>query len=123
MKSYFLSDACEVVKLTPGRIQNWMAAGWITPSRQVARGSGTRNIFSHSDIVVIEMLRIMIDMGIPRKYAGQVAMEFQNSETFKQYVLESSGLEISYFEIFVVRMVRYKTPSDSTGIRWILGNT
>ena len=71
-KTYRLNELCETLNIKPGRIQNWLLAGWITPSVQVAAGSGSRNIFSYDDLLRVEMLRTMIEMGIPRKYAGEV---------------------------------------------------
>lgn len=83
MNTYLLSDVCEKTKTKPGKLQAWMKEEWITPSVQRASGQGSRNIFNDGDIFAIQMLKIMIGMGIPRKFAGEVAREFQKNKIYK----------------------------------------
>jgi hypothetical protein len=84
MNTYLLSDVCEKTKTKPGKLQAWMGEKWITPSVQKATGSGTRNIFNDGDIFAIQMLKVMIELGIPRKFAGEVAREFQKNKIYKK---------------------------------------
>lgn len=107
--NYLLSDACDVLGIKPGRLQNWMKAGWIIPSVQAAAGSGTRNIFSYNDLVLIEMLKLMVEMGVPRKYAGELTKNIQNHVFYKDTFADLAREPYSYFEIYVLPDGRMET--------------
>lgn len=102
--TYLLSDVCKKSKIKAGKLQAWMDNGWIVPSVQVAAGSGTRNIFNRDDLYAIQMLKVMIGMGVPRKFAGAVTKEFQYSKLHKMITdgeLDGHDKETTYIEVYV----------------------
>jgi len=74
---------------------------WITPSKEQASGSGTRNKFTHRDYIVIESLKAMLAMGIPRKYAGELAKTLQKSKKHMDVLLYGKDLTDKFFKIYV----------------------
>ena len=105
MDTYLLSAFCEKTKTKPGRLQEWMGEGWITPSVQEATGSGTRNIFNDADIFAVELLKVMITLGIPRKYAGEVTKEFQEDKSYEKLTdseaKNGKTSDMAFVEIYV----------------------
>jgi hypothetical protein len=78
MKDTFTTPEIEQLplQLQRGRIKEWVAAGYIKPSVQKGKGSGTKHIFSRDDLYAIVLLRDLIDCGVSRKLASSIVKDF-----------------------------------------------
>ncbi len=60
-------ELSEIFGLDRNRVQGWLKAGWITPSIQQAKGTGTRNVFSLEDAyifgVFVQFVLLGYDLG------------------------------------------------------------
>jgi hypothetical protein len=78
MKDTFTTPEIEQLplQLQRGRIKEWVASGYITPSVQKGKGSGTKHVFSRDDLYAIVLLRDLIDCGVSRKLASSIVKDF-----------------------------------------------
>ena len=80
----------------------WKAGQYETRKASgLASGSGTRNIFSYDDLIVTETLKVMIDTGVPRKFAGELARWLQNNQFYQKAFRSIASKPLAYFEIYV----------------------
>jgi len=54
------------------RLHQWIEAGFITPSLQVAKGSGSRHIWSKTDLYNIILFKRLVESGIHRNTAAKL---------------------------------------------------
>jgi len=77
MEDFFASDMERVTGVKRTRWQQWRDRHWVyKPSVQVAEGHGTRNIWNHLDLYDITLFRKILEMGLPRKWAAEIAKTF-----------------------------------------------
>lgn len=70
-KTYLMADVERITGIKRVRLNVWLEKGWIVPSVQKAQGSGTRNIFSRSDLYLIALFKNFVESGISRAFAGE----------------------------------------------------
>ena len=63
-------EICEKMKIRQERLREWIDRGFVKPSVQSAQGRGTKNLFSQTDLYLIETFRCLIRRGFSRKEAG-----------------------------------------------------
>jgi|GEM_PF-2133072 len=68
---YFHSHVIKFVDISPYALNQWLDRGYFEPSIQKASGSGSRNIFSFTDIVKIALFKQLLGKGIARDVAGR----------------------------------------------------
>jgi hypothetical protein len=78
MKDTFTTPEIEQLplQLQRGRLKEWVAAGYIKPSVQKGKGSGTKHIFSRDDLYAIVFFGDLIDCGVSRKLASSIVHNF-----------------------------------------------
>ena len=68
-------EICKKMDLRKDRFREWVDRGFIKPSIQRAQGRGTKNLFSRTDLYLIETFRHLITCGFGRKEAGRRVAE------------------------------------------------
>ena len=63
---------CQIDRIKPERLREWIIRGYITPSIQKANGQGTRALFSSDDWKKVRNLTSLIDFGLSRECAARV---------------------------------------------------
>lgn len=59
---YSRLEAADLTGIDRHRLQDWQQRGYITPSIQTATGTGTKNLFSVSDLYLIRVFRYLVDV-------------------------------------------------------------
>lgn len=105
-------DIKSLLDIKIDRLKDWMNRGFISPSVQRAKGQGTKNLFSRSDLYVIMLFKKFLDIGLPRE---QAAEELRSFLSYIKIVHgnEAGGIwskvdEFSYI-LFAKREVEYST--------------
>lgn len=61
---YFAGDVERITGVQRLRLHHWMKEGFLVPSGQIARGHGTKNIYTREDLYKIALLKKLIESGI-----------------------------------------------------------
>lgn len=64
--SYLAADVEKITGIKRNRLEQWMKSGFISPSIQVAKGYGTRNVWSLNDLYEIELFKQVTESGLSR---------------------------------------------------------
>ena len=73
MKGYTTWDVKKLLDVDRNRLTPWLENGYINPSIQRATRTGTKNIFSRTDLYRIYFFRQLLEFGITRKRAAKLA--------------------------------------------------
>jgi hypothetical protein len=93
---YQLAEVVASVGVNAERMQMWLREGYFRPSVQAATGSGTRNLFSRMDIAVIKLFKTLVENGIRRDLAGQVARGIQDHSLYGFLLLGSKRFYLAF---------------------------
>ena len=83
---FYADDVKRITGVERLRLHNWMKAGFITPSGQVAKGHGTKNEYTIEDIYKITLLKKLIENGMH----GSSAALFVNTCTETTWKLQNA---------------------------------
>jgi DNA-binding transcriptional MerR regulator len=72
-QTYSTFDIAKKMGIPRERLREWIQRGFISPSIAQAKGVGTRNRFSLSDLIIIELFRELLDRGFSREEAKHFA--------------------------------------------------
>jgi len=67
MEKFLAQDIEKITGVKRNRLEQWIKWGFIKPSIQVARGHGSRNIWSRNDLYNIAIFKKVTESGLSRK--------------------------------------------------------
>lgn len=67
MEKFLAKDIEKITGVKRNRLEQWIKWGFITPSVQVAKGHGTRNIWSRHDLYNIATFKKVTESGLSRE--------------------------------------------------------
>ncbi len=66
-KGYRAPQVCRIVGITYRQLDYWARTGFVVPSLQKARGSGSQRLYSFADLVQLKVVKRLIDAGMDVK--------------------------------------------------------
>jgi len=63
---YLSHDVELICDIKRNRLQVWLQNGYIRPSKKVAEGSGSNNVYSFGDLCAITLFKKIVDEGLSR---------------------------------------------------------
>lgn len=66
-QGYRAPQVCGIVGITYRQLDYWARTGFMVPSLQKARGSGTQRLYSFADLVQLKVVKRLIDAGMDVK--------------------------------------------------------
>lgn len=70
-KQFSTFEVDKILKITHSSLQQWMNRGFIVPSIQIAKGRGTRSIFSLEDVYRARIFQELHRAGLPQSEASE----------------------------------------------------
>ena len=64
-------QVCDLVGITYRQLDYWARTGLLQPSVSSAKGSGTRRVYSYSDVLELKVIKKLLDAGISLQSARQ----------------------------------------------------
>jgi DNA-binding transcriptional MerR regulator len=64
-------QVCGLVGITYRQLDYWARTGLLQPSVATARGSGTRRVYSYSDVLELKVIKQLLDAGVSLQSARQ----------------------------------------------------
>jgi len=91
---YTFGDVERITGVQRLRLHHWMKEGFLIPSGQVARGSGTKNIYTDEDIYKIKLLKKLLEAGIHGKLAKLLTSSDQGIGTAEKLLKDIEALSL-----------------------------
>lgn len=63
-KGYRAPQVCRMVDITYRQLDYWARTGFMVPSLQQARGSGSQRLYSFADLVQLKVIKRLLDAGM-----------------------------------------------------------
>ena len=63
-RGYRAPQVCRIVGITYRQLDYWARTGFMVPSLQQARGSGSQRLYSFADLVQLKVVKRLIDAGM-----------------------------------------------------------
>lgn len=63
-KGYRAPQVCRMVGITYRQLDYWARTGFMVPSLQQARGSGSQRLYSFADLVQLKVIKKLLDAGM-----------------------------------------------------------
>ena len=63
-KGYRAPQVCRMVGITYRQLDYWARTGFMVPSLQQARGSGSQRLYSFADLVQLKVIKRLLDAGM-----------------------------------------------------------
>ena len=98
-------DIIRILDILRERLQVWMNRGFISPSIQVAKGKGSKNIFSRWDLYGIALFYKVTQSGVNRKEARNI---------FNLWYRSTKTVPIEERYIYIFASVTYLRPSNKS---------
>jgi len=84
---FFTSDVVRITNTKRNSLQAWLDRGFIKPSIQEAKGSGSRNVFSEIDLNKIILFKRLLEAGLARKVAANCI----NADNLERVIQEGNS--------------------------------
>lgn len=69
---FYAADVEAITGVPKNRLQQWVKAGYISPSIEKAKGHGTQNKWDHGDLYDIQTFQYLIDRGWKRQHIADI---------------------------------------------------
>ena len=79
-RGYRAPQVCGIVGITYRQLDYWARTGFLVPSLQQARGSGTQRLYSFADLVKLKVIKRLIDAGMDVKRIRQAFAELSGQD-------------------------------------------
>lgn len=80
-QGYRAPQVCGIVGITYRQLDYWARTGFVVPSLQQARGSGTQRLYSFADLVQLKVVKRLIDAGMDVKRIRQAFAELSDQDS------------------------------------------
>lgn len=80
-KGYRAPQVCAIVGITYRQLDYWARTGFMVPSLQQARGSGTQRLYSFADLVQLKVVKRLIDAGMDVKRIRKAFSELSRQDS------------------------------------------
>ncbi len=79
-RGYRAPQVCRIVGITYRQLDYWARTGFMVPSLQRARGSGSQRLYSFDDLVQLKVIKRLIDAGMDVKRIRQAFSELSHQD-------------------------------------------
>ncbi len=79
-RGYRAPQVCRIVGITYRQLDYWARTGFMVPSLQRARGSGSQRLYSFDDLVQLKVIKRLIDAGMDVKRIRQAFSELSRQD-------------------------------------------
>lgn len=79
-RGYRAPQVCGIVGITYRQLDYWARTGFIVPSLQRARGSGSQRLYSFADLVQLKVVKRLIDAGMDVKRIRRAFSELSRQD-------------------------------------------
>jgi len=79
-QGYRAPQVCSIVGITYRQLDYWARTGFMAPSLQRARGSGSQRLYSFADLVQLKVIKRLIDAGMDVKRIRRAFSELSRQD-------------------------------------------
>ncbi len=79
-QGYRAPQVCRIVGITYRQLDYWARTGFMVPSLQRARGSGSQRLYSFADLVQLKVVKRLIDAGMDVKRIRRAFSELSRQD-------------------------------------------
>lgn len=80
-QGYRAPQVCGIVGITYRQLDYWARTGFVVPSLQQAKGSGTQRLYSFADLVQLKVVKRLIDAGMDVKRIRRAFAELSDQDS------------------------------------------